>query len=278
MRRRQAAGRHRQAKGCSWTLPPLVQARSPAPQHPQPPRRTPTIFEILKVCHVPPYLFHSPPLLFHHCDATHTPHPARRTISSFRASTSLTSWLVAAAYRRTQEISSPPYRAQVTKNIPPSGRRRSPAMARNPFIHRGHVRRGPADRRPPRFRRRRARRCAHRARVVRQHVDGVARALRGHARHHLQRVRDGRDLQRRERLPRLPRRPARDAAAAGSDSVLVSRQPGHGRPPRNEPDVPRRSPAEHLRRLRSGELGSAATAVTRSGSRAATAGPASASR
>ena len=43
-------------------------------------------------------------------------------------------------------------------------------------------------------------------------------------------------------------------------------QPGHGRPPRHEPDVRRRSPAGHLRRLRR-ELG-AAPRRTRSGSRA----------
>jgi alkanesulfonate monooxygenase SsuD/methylene tetrahydromethanopterin reductase-like flavin-dependent oxidoreductase (luciferase family) len=52
-------------------------------------------------------------------------------------------------------------------------------------------------------------RGADRALLVRQHLAGVEAALRGHARHHLRRVRDRRDQQREQRVLRLPDDPAR---------------------------------------------------------------------
>ena len=51
----------------------------------------------------------------------------------------------------------------------------------------------------------------------------VEAALRGHARHHLRRVRDRRDLEREQRVLRLPDGSARDEAVPESDPVLVSR-------------------------------------------------------
>ena len=71
--------------------------------------------------------------------------------------------------------------SQVTKHDPPRPDGEAAAAAPSGPDHRGHVRRRPAHGRPTRLRRR-PRRRADRARLVRQHVDGVEGALRGHAR------------------------------------------------------------------------------------------------
>ena len=146
--------------------------------------------------------------------------------------------------------------SQVTKTI-----RLGPMVKLLPLHHpradpRGHVRRRPAHRRPPRLRRR-PRRRADRARVVRQQVDGVAGALRGHARHHLQRVRDAA----RSRAPAASTTTSRPIPLATKpfQDPIPFWYPGNpvvaGRHGMSLMCAGRRS-AEHLRRLRR-ELGGA---------------------
>ena len=94
--------------------------------------------------------------------------------------------------------------------------------------HRGHVRRRPAHGRPPRLRRR-PRRGADRALLVRQQLAGVEAALRGHPRDHLRRVRDRRDLEREQHVLRLPDRsrcrPSRSRSRSRSGTRAARSRP-----------------------------------------------------
>ena len=121
---------------------------------------------------------------------------------------------------------------------PPRADGEAVAVAPSGADHRRHVRRRQPDERPPRLRCR-PRRRTHRALLVRQQLARVEGSVRRRPRHHLRRLRDGRDQQRELEVLRLPDDPDVDQAGAEPDPVLVSGQPGHRRSPRHEPDVAR---------------------------------------